>query len=255
MPPTRRRRRDSGLDPAYVSAALEEALQARGCTPAEVERAEALWHEFLTKVGVIRLTGNADSWCAALHYLVAPLSGRPLTQKTVGALYRISATTLSGRVKLITAGTDQAALQAVFPSTTAMRRRRTDGQAKPREGRGGVTTVRAGVRKLISAPARTALDEGNWIAIFRRTHRLLAHLYGDKTHVDILHYLAHVELNLRLAGYSLGRQIIADQFGKLFPHLGLQAAKGRDARKFVYLHDVFGRQEPFTLLSLEYDDG
>jgi hypothetical protein len=254
MPPTRRRSRGSGLEPAYVSAGLEEVLRAQGCTPAEVERAEALWHEFLGKAGVTSLTGSADSWCAALHYLVAPLSGRPLTQKAVGTLYRISAATLSGRVKLITAGTDQAALQAAFPPTAAMRRR-ADHRAKPREARGGVTAVRAVARRLTITPARTALDEGNWIAIFRRTHRLLAHLYGDKTHVDILHYLAHVELNLRLAGYALGRQIIADQFGKLFPRIGLQAAKGRDARKFVYLHDVFGRQEPFTLLSLEYDDG
>jgi hypothetical protein len=255
MPPTRRRGHGSGLEPAYASAALEQALQARGCTPTEVERAKALWHEFLGKAGVTSLTGSAESWCAALHYLVAPLSGHPLTQKAVGTLYRISAATLSGRVKLITADTDQAALQAGFPSTSAMRRRRADGQARPRDGRGSLTAMLAVARKLTVAPARTALDEGNWIAIFRRTHRLLAHLYGDKTHVDILHYLAHVELNLRLAGYALGRQIIADEFGKLFPRIGLQAAKGRDARKFVYLHDVFGRQEPFTLLSLEYDDG
>ena len=255
MPPTRRRNRGSGLEPAYVSAALEQALQARRCTPTEVERAKALWHAFLGKAGVTSLTGSADSWCAALHYLVAPLSGHPLTQKAVGTLYRISAATLSGRLKLLTAGTDQAALQAGLPPTAAMQRRRVDSRAKPRQGRGSMTAVLAVARKLTVAPARSALDEGNWIAIFRRTHRLLTHLYGDKTHVDILHYLAHVELNLRLAGYALGRQIIADQFGKLFPRLGLQAAKGRDARKFVYLHDAFGRQEPFTLLSLEYDDG
>ncbi len=255
MSPIRPRSRGSSLQPAYISAALVEALQARGCPPAEVERAEALWQEFLTKAGVTSLTGGADSWCAALHYLVAPLSGRPLAQKAVGTLYRISTATLSGRVKLITAHTDQVALQAGFPPTGARRRRRANGQAKPRKVRGSVTAVLAAVRRLTLAPVRTALEEGNWIAIFDQMHRLLAHLYGGKTHVDIVHYLAHVELNLRLAGYTPGRQIIADQFGKLFPRLGLQAAKGRDARKFVYLHDVFGRQEPFTLLSLECDDG
>ncbi len=255
MSPIRPRSRGSSLAPSYVSAALVEALQARGCTPAEVERAEALWQEFLTKAGVTSLTAGADSWCAALHYLVAPLSGRSLTQKAVGTLYRISAAMLSGRVKQITAYTDQVALQAGFPSTVARRRRRADGQAKPRKVRGSVTAVLAAARRLSSAPARTALDEGNWIAIFGEMHRLLAYFYGGKTHVDILHYLAHVEVNLRLAGYTLSRQIIADQFGKLFPQLGFQAAKGRDARKFVYLHDVYGRQEPFTLLSLECDDG
>jgi hypothetical protein len=242
------------LEPADVRASLVRALQARGCTPAEVERAEALWDEFLAKAGVTVLTGSPDSWCAALHYLVGS-SQQPLTQEAVGALYGISAGTLSGRVKLITAHTDQAAPQDRSPPTTAMRRRQADVQLTPRKPAASATTVLAAARRLASSPARTALDERNWIAIFRQTQRLLSHLYRDRTHVDIVHYLAHVELNLRVAGYKLGRHIIADQFDKLFPHLGLQAAKGRDARKFVYLHDVFGRQEPFSLLSLECDDG
>jgi hypothetical protein len=41
----------------------------------------------------------------------------------------------------------------------------------------------------------------------------------------------------------------------MFARLGLQAAKGRDARKFVYLHDIFGKQEPFALLKLESEHG
>jgi hypothetical protein len=86
-------------------------------------------------------------------------------------------------------------------------------------------------------------------------HRLLSQLYRDKTHIEILHYLAHIEMNMALAGYRGAREEIATRFGTLFPQLGFQAAKGRDARKFVYIQDVFGRQEPFALLKLEYEDG
>jgi hypothetical protein len=86
-------------------------------------------------------------------------------------------------------------------------------------------------------------------------HQLLSHLYCDKTHIEILHYLAHVELNLMLAGYRGLDEVVAARFRTLFPQLGFQAVKGRDARKFVYVEDVFGRQEPFALLKLEWEDG
>jgi hypothetical protein len=108
---------------------------------------------------------------------------------------------------------------------------------------------------LAAARQRIALDDEEWIRVFQVVQRLLSHLYHDKTHIEILHYLAHVEMNLVLAGYQGAREELAIRFGTLFPHLGFQAVKGRDARKFVYVRDVFGRQEPFSLLRLECEDG
>lgn len=228
----------------------------RGCTPAEVERAMALWQEFLaTSVRVTDhpplLSGTVESWCAPLHYLVAPLSGIVLTQKAVGDLYHTSASTLSSRVKLLTTHTDQGALIASFPPAT--KRRHRAGQIRPQ--RGVATDVLIKAQKRARATPPPDLDDSTWISIFQETHRLLSHLYSDRTHVEILRYLSHVELNLSLAGYTVEWESIRDQFGKLFSHLGLWPAKGRDSRKFVYLQDVFGMREPFVLLTLGYEDG
>jgi hypothetical protein len=76
-----------------------------------------------------------------------------------------------------------------------------------------------------------------------------------KTCLESLHYLGHVEMNLILAGIRAGHQEIASRFETLFPQLGFQAAKGRDARKFIYVQDVSGRREPFTLPKLECKNG
>lgn len=253
MGAAQQKRRSSHLEPSRVTPVLEAAMTQQACSSAGVERAKALWQEFLATEGARELLGSVESWCAALHYLVAPLSGRTLTQKEVSALYHTSASTLSSRVKLLKAHTDQAALAASFPPATKRRRPASGRRPRPTEE----TTERAlaTAQKLARSSGPPALDDPVWIAIFRETHRLLSHLYGDKTHVEILHYLSHVELNLALAGYTVARESIRDQFGKLFSRLGLQPAKGRDPHKFIYLQDVFGMQEPFVLLKLGYEDG
>ena len=203
--------------------------------------------------GARELVGSVASWCAALHYLVAPLSGRSLTQRQVGTLYHTSSSTLSSRVKLLKAHTDQVALLASF--APASKRTRPAARIRPRPTEETTEKVLTTAQARARPAAPPPLDPPAWIAIFRETHRLLSHLYGDKTHVEILHYLSHVELNLALAGYTVVRETIRDQFGKLFSRLGLQPAKGRDPHKFVYLQDIFGRQEPFVLLKLGYGDG
>lgn len=260
MSVTQRSRRGLLLEPTRVTTCLEAALTERRCSTAEVERAKALWQEFLTTSveGTGRsplLSGSVESWCAALHYLIAPLSGHPLTQKAVAALYQTSASTLSSRVKLLKAHTDQAALIASFPAPPPTKRARPITRVRrPRQDKTSAETL-VTARKLARVAAPPVLDESVWMAIFRDTHRLLSHLYNDKTHVEILHYLNHVELNMALAGYTMAREVIQEQFGRLFTNLGLQPAKGRDPHKFVHLQDAFGRQEPFVLLKLGYADG
>ncbi len=257
MSADQRKRRVSRLEPSRVTTFLAEALTQQGCSSAEVERAKALWQEFLATEGLGGLSGSVESWCAALHYLVAPLSGRMLTQKEVGALYHTAASTLSSRVKLIKANTDQAALTASFPPSPAKKRRPPTARLRPVEKtpKEALAEALGTAQKLARPTAPPALDDPGWIAIFQDTHRLLSHLYGDKTHVEIRHYLSHVELNLALAGYTVAQEFIQDQFGKLFHRLDLQPAKGRDLRKFVYLQDAFGLREPFVLLKLAYEDG
>jgi hypothetical protein len=234
---------------------LTEALTQQGCSSAQAERAQTLWQEFLATAGTTGLSGSAESWYAALHYLIALWSGRTLTQKEVGALYHTAASTLSNRVKLIKANTDQAALAASFPPPPAKKRRRLSARTRSWPTQEMAEEVLATAQKLARPVAPPALDDPGWIAIFRDTHRLLSHLYGDKTHIEILHYLNHVQLNLALAGYPVAHQLIRDQFGKLFHRLSLQPAKGRDPQKFIYLQDGFGTQEPFVLLKLGDKDG
>jgi hypothetical protein len=114
--------------------------------------------------------------------------------------------------------------------------------------------VTAAAQRSAAAPTIT-LEDAEWISVFRAIHRLLSHLYRDKTHIEILHFLTYVATTFRLAGYGGADAAIASRFRTLFPQLGFQAVKGRDARKFVYVQDVFGRQEPFALLKLECEDG
>lgn len=130
-----------------------------------------------------------------------------------------------------------------------------DQRRRPRSSVPGERAVLGIAQQLAHSTPVAALDDTRWIAIFRETHRLLSHLYAEKSHIEILRYLAHVELNLVLAGYTVPCQAIQDQFGKLFHRLGLQPAKGRDPQKFVYLQDVFGMQQPFVLLKLGDGDG
>lgn len=130
-----------------------------------------------------------------------------------------------------------------------------DQRRRSRSSVQGERAVLGVAQQLAHSTPAAALNDARWVAIFRETQRLLSHLYGEKSHVEILRYLAHVELNLVLAGYSVPRQAIQDQFATLFPRLGLQPAKGRDPQKFVYLQDIFGRQEPFVLLKLGDGDG
>jgi hypothetical protein len=122
-------------------------------------------------------------------------------------------------------------------------------------GKIGVLTLLAAARKLLPATKVAALDDDAWIAIFGDTHRLISTLYAERSHLEIGMYLSHVEVNLLLSGYRIEASSIAAQFGKLFARLGLQAVKGRDAHKFFYLQDIFGRQEPFALLKLESQYG
>jgi hypothetical protein len=190
-----------------------------------------------------------------LHYLVAPLSGQALTQKAVGTLYQTSSSTLSSRVKLLRAHTDQAALLASLPPSPRVRPSARITRVWPPRQEATDAKVLTTARQLARAAGPPALDDAGWMAIFQDTHRLLSHLYSDKTHVEILHYLTHIELNLALAGYAVAREVIRDQFGRLFRHLGFQPAKGRDPHKFVHVQDAFGRQEPFVLLKLGDDDG
>jgi hypothetical protein len=110
-------------------------------------------------------------------------------------------------------------------------------------------------RRASSASPPVAFEEKEWISIFQLIHRLLSHLHRDRTHIEIVHYLEYVEMALALAGYRGVYGEIVTRFGTLFPQLGFQAAKGRDARKFVYVQDVFGKHEPFALLKLECENG
>ncbi len=100
-----------------------------------------------------------------------------------------------------------------------------------------------------------ALAEADWIALFKKTHLLVSQLYSDKTHIEILCYLRHVEVNLILAGYTIAQRLIKEHFSLIFPRLGFEPAKGRDSRKFVSLRDRTGRQESFVLLKLGCENG
>ena len=111
------------------------------------------------------------------------------------------------------------------------------------------------VRRVSSSSPSIAFEDKEWISIFQMIHRLLSHLHRDRTHIEIVHYLEYVEMALGLAGYRGFHEEIVTRFRTLFPQLGFQAAKGRDARKFVYIQDVFGKQEPFALLKLECENG
>ena len=240
---------------AHVTAALPEVLTQRGCSLLEVEQAKTLWQEFLGAPGSSALPGSVESWCAALHYLVSPLSGRSLTQKAAGALYRTSPSTVSGRVKLLTSHTDRAVPTASATPTRASRRKHPAAWRQCDDAEAFPANVIATAQQRTRPALPPALDDAGWMAIFSEVHRLLSQLYSDKTHVEILRFLDHVELNLVLAGYRAARDVVLDRFAKLFPRLGLQAAKGRDPLKFVYLQDVFGTPEPFVLLKLEHEDG
>ncbi len=109
--------------------------------------------------------------------------------------------------------------------------------------------------RLPTSPSATVFEDDDWLGIFQAMHRLLSYLYRDKTHIEIWHFLAYVEMNLIVAGYGGSGEEIVTRFRTIFPQLGFQAVKGRDARKFVYVQDTFGRQEPFALLKLECEDG
>ena len=113
----------------------------------------------------------------------------------------------------------------------------------------------ARVHKHARPTAPPALAEADWIALFKKTHLLVSHLYSDKTHIEILRYLRHVEVNLTLAGYTIARRLIQEHFSLVFPRLGFEPAKGRDPRKFVSLRDMTGRQESFVLLKLGCENG
>ena len=113
----------------------------------------------------------------------------------------------------------------------------------------------ARVHKHARSTVPPPLAEADWIALFKKTHLLVSHLYSDKTHIEILCYLRHVEVNLILAGYTIAQRLIQEHFSLMFPRLGFEPAKGRDSRKFVSLRDRTGRQESFVLLKLGCENG
>ena len=238
-----------------MTAAIPEALTQRGCSLPEVEQAKTLWQEFLAAAEVSVLPGSVESWCAALHYLISPLSGCSLTQKAAGALYRTSPSTLSGRIKLLLDHTDRVLPAATSAPTRASRRKSPAAWSQLDDAKAFPVKVIATAQQRSRSAVPPTLDDAGWMAIFSEVHRLLSELYSDKTHVEILRFLDHVELNLVRAGYRAARDVVLDRFAKLFPRLGLQAVKGRDPLKFVYLQDVFGTPEPFVLLKLEHEDG
>jgi hypothetical protein len=149
--------------------------------------------------------------------MAAARTGQKLRQKEVSQHYRISLSTLSQRLTLL----------------------------KPH----------ANHQQNGPAGVPIQLDDAEWIAVFRATHRLLSQLYTQKTHIEIVRYLRHVELNVKLAGYTISPDRLQEQFSRLFARVGLQPVKGRDTRKFVFLQDLWGRREPFVLLKLGYEDG
>jgi len=238
-----------------IDAALAKTLHTHGCTPAQIAHAAALWQGFVADVGAQGFSGSVLPWYAALHYLAAPLTGSSLTQREVAAHYQISPSTLAVRVKQLAGYVKQPALPGSSPARDQRCQQWFGEQREPPPRRSPVMALLATARKLTPATKVTALDNDVWIGVFSDTHRLVSTLYRDRSHIEIWLYLAHVEVNLLLGGYRIEPSAIADQFGKLFARLGLQAAKGRDARKFVYLHDIFGRQEPFALLKLESEHG
>jgi len=129
--------------------------------------------------------------------------------------------------------------------------------AKPRQThrRARLAPAHANHKQTGPAGVLIQLDDAEWIAVFRATHRLLSHLYAQKTHIEIVRYLRHVELNVELAGYTISPDKLQEQFSRLFARVGLQPVKGRDPRKFVFLQDIWGRREPFVLLKLGDEDG
>jgi hypothetical protein len=117
------------------------------------------------------------------------------------------------------------------------------------------SSARAVAPRLSPSLPSVKFEDAEWISIFQLVYRLMSHLYRDKAYIEISHYLGHVEMNLTLAGYRGAHEEITTRFSTLFPRLGFQATKGRDARKFVDIQDVFGRRESFVLLKLECEDG
>jgi hypothetical protein len=206
-------------------------------------------------MGAKGISGSALLWYAALHYLVGSLAGDDLTQKEVAARYQISPSTLAARVKHLAAYMQQPISPDGYPERDARDQWWLGDHTTSPTRRNPVNALLAAARQRLPATRVAALDDDVWIGIFRDTHRLVSTLYSDRSHIEIIVYLAHIEVNLLLGGYQIEPSAIAAQFGTLFARLGLQAAKGRDARKFVYLHDIFGRQEPFALLKLESKHG
>jgi hypothetical protein len=234
-----------------IDAALAQVLRTHGCTPAQIAQAAAIWQEVVADSGVQGCAGSALAWYAALHYVVAPSTGGALTQKDLATRYRIAPTTLAARVQQLSGYMKRSVVPGSDLGPAAPCQRWLVEPWRLPATRNPVSALLAAARKRLPMTRVAALDDHTWIGLFSDTHRLVSTLYRDRSHIEILLYLAHVEVNLLLAGYQLEPAAILDQFGKLFPRLGLQAAKGRDTRKFVYLHDTFGRQEPFALLKLE----
>jgi hypothetical protein len=242
-------------DRFHIDAAMVQTLRLRGCTLGQIAYAAALWREFVADLGPEGMSGSATSWYAALHYLVAAVAGASLTRREVATRYHISPSTLAARVKQLAGYVRQPALPSKSPVPDRRRYQWFREQRDPPPDRSAVLALVTAARKLLPATKVAALDDDAWIAIFGDTHRLVSTLYCERSHLEIGLYLSHVEVHLLLGGYRIEPSAIAGQFGKLFARLGLQAVKGRDVRKFVYLQDIFGRQEPFALLELESQHG
>lgn len=245
----------SGQSISPILSCLEEVVHREQRASEELVKARELWNTFLEQNHpAMQISGNPRIWSAALHYYtVLLLMDVDLTQKVIGKYYKVSPASVSKRVKILRESLDQITIPAPRSRTKVPKQRRK-GISKPSKPILSREKLLALARQMFPLPRQEPLQEGHLVEVFQQTHRLLSALYPAKTHIEILHYLQHVEWNLRFAGYDISPLVLQTMFAKLFPRLGLQVVKGRDAKKFVYVEDIYGRREPFVLVKLGGDD-
>lgn len=233
---------------------IEEVVRREQRASEELVKARELWNTFLEQNHpAMQISGNPRIWSAALHYTVLLLMDVDLTQRIIGKYYKVSPASVSKRVKLLRDSLDQIIIPSPR-SRTKIPKHQRKGSSKSSKPIPSREKLFALARQMFPLPRQEPLQEEHLVEVFQQTHRLLSALYPAKTHIEILLYLQHVEWNLRFAGYDISPLVLQTMFAKLFPRLGLQLVKGRDAKKFVYVEDIYGRREPFVLMKLGGND-
>ena len=95
-----------------------------------------------------------------------------------------------------------------------------------------------------------AVSQKNLINIFLTTFEFIKLLYPDKGAIKIKEYLAHVQLNLFLAGHNVQEEKLESIFGEFVKHLNLALTDGRNEEDFIKVKDNYGKVENKVYIEL-----